>query len=229
MTLIPSRLGCSLSVARFELGQLSHLLHIIDRGIRAELTGLEKEVAHAGSECAVGRPPDADDLMAVDDLGRYQNYVGVVMAFVIFERFLIDVSNTADTEIFRQIKDKERTLRHWGLYVEEFRDRLEIDLGVEPYTSIETFRKIRNKIARQGGQTLFERHEDGFRPGAEIPLSEQDVKLCQDLVEDCCCDIYRKYMIMVQPYLEETVRRQAAWDPFSQSDQPAITDVELGR
>jgi hypothetical protein len=74
-TMIHSLVDDSLSIVRFELGQLRHLLHIIDRGIRAALGDLQVEIEQARDKRTDGHPlddqKDSDDMMAVADLSRY--------------------------------------------------------------------------------------------------------------------------------------------------------------
>jgi hypothetical protein len=101
--MIHSLVDDSVSIVRFELGQLYRLLHIIDKGIRTEFSNLQLEIEQARAKRTNDHPlydlRDSDDLGAVADLSRYENYTGIVMAFVILERFLMDVLNTADSEI----------------------------------------------------------------------------------------------------------------------------------
>jgi hypothetical protein len=163
---------------------------------------------------------DADDVVTVADLGRYQNYTGLVIVFVIFERFLMDVLNTADSEIDNNIKHKEREFRNWKDYVKEFHGRLSVDLEAEPFSSLGSFREIRNKIVHQGAQTLGAQGRNGYEPGSEIPISEADVERCMDLVQTCCAEIHQKFMNKARPHLEETARLQDAWDPFGEGESP---------
>ena len=169
--MIHSLVDDSLSIVRFELGQLRHLLHIIDRGIHTELSDLQVEIEQLRDKRTNGHPlddqRDSDDMMAVADLSRYENYTAIVMAFVIAERFLMDVLNVADLEIYNETKDKEREFRSWKAYVKEFRSRLDIDLDEEPFASLVPFREIRNKIAHQGAQTLGVRSTNGYVSRAE--------------------------------------------------------------
>jgi hypothetical protein len=218
--MIHSLVDLSLSIVRFELGQLRHLLTIIDRGIRAELNDLQVEIEATRKQrtnrSSLEDQRDDDELISVADLGRYENYTGIVMAFVIFERYLMDVLNIADSEIGNRVSDKEREFHRWSDYVEQFRSRLSIDLEADPFLSLAPYREIRNKIAHQGGQTLGERTGNQYTPGSEIPLSEEDAKRCIGLVEICCDHIYETYMLKARPHLEETARLQDACDPFEE-------------
>jgi hypothetical protein len=224
--MIHSLVDDSLSIVRFELGQLRHLLTIIERGIRTELSELQIEIEAARRKRTNTHPledqRDDDDLIAVADLSRYENYTGIVMAFVIFERFLMDVLNTADSEIDNKVNDKEREFHRWNCYVKEFGSRLSIDLEGEPFLSLAPYREIRNKIAHQGAQTLAERRGSDYTPGSEIPLSEEDAKRCMDLVQTCCSEIYQQYMSKARPHLEEAARLQDAWNPFGEGEGPTI-------
>jgi hypothetical protein len=149
--MIHSLVDDSLSIVQFELGQLGRLLHIIDKGIRVETANLNLKIEEARKKRASVDPledqRDCDDLMSVDDLRRYENYTGIVMAFVIFERFLMDVLNIADLEISDKNKNEESVFYKWKAYVKEFRAGLDIDLDAEPFSSLARFREIRNKIA----------------------------------------------------------------------------------
>lgn len=104
-----SLLDDSLSIVRFELTQLTRLLSIIDKGIRAELSDLQKEI-HNLRERGIDTDDqqDASDLMATADIGRYENYTGIVMAFSVYERFLMETLNVADREIDGRSVDKEK-------------------------------------------------------------------------------------------------------------------------
>jgi hypothetical protein len=218
-TMIHSLVDLSLSIVRFELDQLRHLLQIIDKGIRAEMSALEVEIRRARKIRKSTHPMDdqrdSDDMASVGDLERYENYTGIVMAFVILERFLMDVLNIADSEIDNKSKDKEREFRSWRAYSKEFRSRLDIDLDSEPFASLTPFREIRNKIAHQGAQTPGERSANGYELGSEIPLSAEDVSRCMDLVETCCTNIRETYFEKALPYLKETARLRDAWDPLA--------------
>jgi hypothetical protein len=222
--MIHSGVSDSLSIVRFELGQLHHLLRVIGRGVRAEMSDLQIEIELAREKRGTSNPledqRDGDDLIAVADLGRYGNYTGIVMAFAIYERFLMDVLNVADREIDNKVNDQEREFRRWGCYVKGFRARPSIDFGGEPFSSLEPFREIRNKIAHQGAQTLGERRGDDYTPGSEIPLSEQDTERCMNLVETCCSKIYEDYLSKAMPHLEQAARQRieagdSLWAAFS--------------
>jgi hypothetical protein len=110
-----SMLDDSLSIVRFELGQLGQLLFLIDRGIASDSTSLRQEIEglHAKG-IGTNDQNDAADLIAIDDLRRYENYVGIVMAFVVYERFLMETLNIADREIEGLYVEKEKQLRRWN-------------------------------------------------------------------------------------------------------------------
>ena len=105
----------SLGIVGFELGQLTRLLRIIDIGIDREI-----------DECDSG---DTDERMEIAYVSRYEKYTGIVMAFMIYERFLMDVVNHADREIYGRFTEKERKIQRWEDYVRE----LETHLGLNDY------------------------------------------------------------------------------------------------
>ncbi len=58
--MIHSLVDDSLSIVRFEVGQLAHLLHIIDKGIRIELSDLKVEIEQARAKRMTTQPLEDD-------------------------------------------------------------------------------------------------------------------------------------------------------------------------
>jgi hypothetical protein len=216
---IHSLLDDSLSIVRLELDQLRYLLHIIGKGIRAEMSDVQNKIDESRKTCPHTHPledqRDDDEVIGVADLGRYENYIGIVMAVVVYERFLMESLNIAEHEIDGLLKKKERQLRDWPDYVRGFQERFDIDLRREPFSGLKVYKTMRNTIAHQGAQTLGERRGSNYVPGIEISITSSDVTICIELVEKCCNLIHEKYRAAANPKLEEVEALRNSYDPFA--------------
>jgi hypothetical protein len=164
-----------------------------------------------------------DDLGALIDLGRYENYIGITMAFVVLDRFLMDVLNAADSELDNCVRDEERPLPSRKNYFKEFKQRLEIDLDSAPFDGLRKYRDLRDQIAHQGGQTRGKRDGETYVVGSDVTLTSEDVRACISLVGRCCEAIEDVYSRHAAPKLAAREALSLEWVAQLMRDDPPGT------
>lgn len=201
-----SIVSASLSVANFELGQLWRAYHIFDGSIDKEIESFQSALARdEGKPCSEREDERVNDEYGeLLDLGRINNFSGVVMAYAVLERFFLDVFNSARLEIFNLVGQDETSLTLKG-YLKELK-KLNIDLEREPfdYSALRRFNSARNAIMHAGGHTLGKWIDGQYVPGEQITITADEVKGYINLVGQTCHMIANQYETLAHAFASAT-------------------------
>lgn len=183
-----------LAIVNFELGQIAEFYGQAGQRFGEQIDSLLQE--------AKPLPSSADDRVtdkyeSLCDLSRLNRYFGVVMAYAVLERFLLNLVSSARIEVHSD------PILHNGRYtMKQYSDfflKLGIDITKGPfeYDKLIEFGCKRNCIVHSGGWLPPKKDGDSLQMGKEVDVPEGYVQQCVGLVGQTCELISERYQAIV--------------------------------
>jgi hypothetical protein len=183
-----------LAVVNFELGQIAEFYAQAERRFGEQIDSLLQE---AKTLPASASEQVTDKYESLCDLSRLNRYFGVVMAYAVLERFLLNLVSSARIEVYcdPKLHNERYTMKQYT----DFFLKLGIDITKAPfeYDKLMELSCKRNYIVHSGGWLPPKKDGDSLQMGKEIDVPEEYVQQCVGLVGQTCELISERYQAIV--------------------------------